>query len=218
MQSRRKALAAAPDLGFVRRPRRYSVQVVDPCGRDRRPGNTIPMEGQRLVGEVAFLVITCGPQIIWGGAGETVERVVSAGRGRRDFTPRGPVPMFHQSVEIDARPVVTRDPNIVRSQRQDPGQGIVLGPQICARNDAPAPPVPMQDEGLPGGGAIVDRITNRPDIVLAHARDADKMVVMVSQARTSHRSPSPPIPMLGQGQLVSLGLIVDITHRPCVRR
>src|ERR1043166_3357442 len=61
---------------------------------DFGPRRTVPMQGERLIGEVPLFVITHGPYITRACGGNAVEGIIGARGRRRHCRPGMPVPML----------------------------------------------------------------------------------------------------------------------------
>jgi hypothetical protein len=73
--------------------------------------------------------------------------------------------MLGQGMKVNARSVIADGPDVIRSQRHHSGKSVIAGAQRRAANNAPAQSIPVQDQRLPGVGPIIDRVTDRPDVV-----------------------------------------------------
>src|ERR1051325_9424549 len=127
-----------------------------------------------------------------------------------------PIPMFGQGMKDNIRSAIAYSPDVIGSERDNPGKSVIASAQRRPANNAPARSIPVQDQGLPGKRAIVDRVTDRPDVVRASTRNAGQMIISIANTWARHGSPSCSVPVLGESLLISQGLIIDVTHRPRV--
>ncbi len=162
---------------------------------DDGPRVPVPALDQGLRSEVVGVVVADGPALRRRHARHAIEVVVlrSAGVGRGDDGPRGPVPALDQGL-IGAAVVVVADGPALRCRHARHGKEVVVlrGAGVGRGDDGPRGPVPALDQGLNRQDAVVV-VADGPALRGRHARHATEVVVLapgLGELTMAHEVPS----------------------------
>src|SRR5439155_1479248 len=106
--------------------------------------------------------------------------------------------------------VATHRPHVGTGNTSNTGyvtiQVTIPGGERWLWDHAPAPPVPMLDQGLPQPtGVSIERLANGPRIVHRDGNNAEQTVVKSRRIGTRHDPPADPVPICRQRPLAPLG-------------